>query len=50
MKFSNKLIFYTDYGYIEAVEKEFKDLFSKEKENIKPCKDNILPGVKLSFM
>ncbi|KYQ50404.1 hypothetical protein ALC60_10521 [Trachymyrmex zeteki] len=32
-----------DYGYIEAVEKEFKDLFSKEKENIKPCKDNILP-------
>ncbi|XP_012059457.1 PREDICTED: uncharacterized protein LOC105622655 [Atta cephalotes] len=31
-----------DYGYIEVVEKEFKDLFSKEKENIKPCEDNIL--------
>lgn len=28
-----------DYGYIEAIEKEFKDLFSKEKENIKPSED-----------
>ncbi|XP_029154850.1 uncharacterized protein LOC114927945 [Nylanderia fulva] len=28
-----------DYGYIEAIEKEFKDLLSKEKENIKPSED-----------
>jgi len=38
----HKLIFCTDYGYIETVEKEFKDLLSKEKENIKPCEENVL--------
>lgn len=31
-----------DYGYIETIEKEFKDLLSKEKENIKPCEKNVL--------
>ncbi|XP_011163703.1 uncharacterized protein LOC105198628 [Solenopsis invicta] len=31
-----------DYGYIETVEKEFKDLLSKEKENIKPCEENVI--------
>ncbi|XP_012542998.1 uncharacterized protein LOC105840579 isoform X1 [Monomorium pharaonis] len=31
-----------DYGYIETIEKEFKELLSKEKENIKPCEENIL--------
>lgn len=45
----HKLIFYTDYGYIEAVEREFKDLLSKEKENIKPCEENVLAlGMKFS--
>ncbi|KAL6265126.1 hypothetical protein P5V15_005217 [Pogonomyrmex californicus] len=31
-----------DYGYIEAVEKEFKDMLSKKKENLKHCKENVL--------
>ncbi|XP_011259430.1 uncharacterized protein LOC105253241 [Camponotus floridanus] len=31
-----------DYGYIEAIEKEFKDLLSKEKENIKPSEEKEL--------
>ncbi|KAL6431982.1 hypothetical protein ACFW04_007431 [Cataglyphis niger] len=31
-----------DYEYIEIIEKEFKDLFSKEKENIKPSKEKEL--------
>ncbi|XP_029671557.1 uncharacterized protein LOC115240505 [Formica exsecta] len=31
-----------DYGYIEIIEKEFKDLFSKEKENIKPSEEKEL--------
>ncbi|CAL1683976.1 unnamed protein product [Lasius platythorax] len=31
-----------DYGYIETIEKEFKELFSKEKENIKPSEERNL--------
>lgn len=31
-----------DYGYIETIEKEFKDLFTKEKENIKPLEEREL--------
>jgi len=51
MKYYHKLIFCTDYGYIEAVEKKFKDLLSKEKENIKPCEENVLvSGMKFSVM
>ncbi|XP_011697649.1 PREDICTED: uncharacterized protein LOC105455768 isoform X2 [Wasmannia auropunctata] len=30
-----------DYGYIETAEKEFRDLLSKGKENIKPCEENV---------
>jgi len=43
----HKLIFCIDYGYIEAVEKKFKDLLSKEKENIKPCEENVLVSGKV---
>ncbi|KYN01838.1 PREDICTED: uncharacterized protein LOC108774728 [Cyphomyrmex costatus] len=31
-----------DYRYIDTVEKEFKDLFSKRKENMKPDKQSVL--------
>jgi len=46
----HKLIFCTDYGYIEAVEKKFKDLLSKEKENIKPEENVLVSGMKFNVM
>lgn len=40
-------IFHIDYGYIETIEKEFKDLLSKEKENIKPSEEKeLISGIK----
>lgn len=51
IKYSHKSIFYVDYGYIEIIEKEFKDLFSKEKENIKPFEEKeLMPGIKLNII